>query len=125
MARVTIEDCTKIIPSRFELVVLAAQRAKEICAGARLTVDRQNDKNAVVALREIAAGNIDPESLKDSLIKKFMHSQPSADKDVPDDEFSSQTSSEAMREMQSFEGSEEDDDAFDDGYSDMEEDLKD
>lgn len=125
MARVTIEDCTKIIPSRFELVVLAAQRAKEISSGAKLTVDRENDKNAVVALREIAVGNVNPADLKESLIKKNMRSQPSADKDVPDDDFSSSTSAEVMREMKNFESVDEDDDAFEDGYSDMEDDLKD
>lgn len=54
MARVTVEDCVDKVPNRFELVMLAAHRAREISAGAALTVDRDNDKNPVVSLREIA-----------------------------------------------------------------------
>ena len=54
MARVTVEDCVDKVPNRFELVMLAAHRAREIAAGSPLTVDRDNDKNPVVALREIA-----------------------------------------------------------------------
>ena len=54
MARVTVEDCVVKIPNRFELVLLAAQRAREITSGAPLTLDRDDDKNPVVALREIA-----------------------------------------------------------------------
>ena len=54
MARVTVEDCVDKVPNRFELVMLASHRAREISAGASLTVDRDNDKNPVVALREIA-----------------------------------------------------------------------
>lgn len=68
MARVTVEDCIEIIPNRFELVVTAAQRAKQIAAGAPLTVDRDNDKNAVVALREIADQTIDIAALKEEII---------------------------------------------------------
>ena len=71
MARVTIEDCTAVIPSRFELVVLAAQRAKEISSGARITVERDNDKNPVVALREIAGGHLTIEGMRDVLVKKL------------------------------------------------------
>ncbi|MCU9848488.1 DNA-directed RNA polymerase subunit omega [Defluviimonas sp. WL0024] len=54
MARVTVEDCVDKVPNRFELVMLAAHRAREIAAGAPLTIDRDNDKNPVVSLREIA-----------------------------------------------------------------------
>jgi DNA-directed RNA polymerase subunit omega len=54
MARVTVEDCVVRIPNRFDLVLVAAQRAREIAAGASITLDRDNDKNPVVALREIA-----------------------------------------------------------------------
>ena len=57
MARVTVEDCVTRIPNRFELVILAAQRAREITAGATLTVERDQDRNPVVALREIADAN--------------------------------------------------------------------
>jgi DNA-directed RNA polymerase subunit omega len=68
MARITVEDCIVKIPNRFELVILAAQRAKQITAGAPLTIDRDNDKNPVVALREIAEGTIDTEAVRASLI---------------------------------------------------------
>ena len=54
MARVTVEDCVERIPNRFELVMLAAKRSREISSGSSLTVERDNDKNPVVALREIA-----------------------------------------------------------------------
>jgi DNA-directed RNA polymerase subunit omega len=67
MARVTVEDCVDKIPNRFELVLLAAQRARDIHSGAALTLDRDNDKNAVVALREIAAGTADLDQLKHTL----------------------------------------------------------
>ena len=83
MARVTIEDCSKKIPSRFELVVLAAQRAREIAAGAAITIKRDNDKNPVIALREIACGNLQPETLKDLLIKKLQKRQIN-NQDLPD-----------------------------------------
>ena len=63
MARVTVEDCILQVSNRFELVLYAAHRAREISAGAPLTVDRDNDKNPVVALREIADQTIDPETL--------------------------------------------------------------
>ncbi len=68
MARVTVEDCVEEIPNRFELVILAAERAKSIGSGAPLTIDRDNDKNPVIALREIATKNIDPEALRESQI---------------------------------------------------------
>jgi len=70
MARVTIEDCTKIIPSRFELVILAAQRAKDISSGSPILVERDNDKNAVIALREISTGKINPDNLREEIITK-------------------------------------------------------
>ena len=68
MARVTVEDCVVRVPSRFELVMLAAQRARDISAGAAPTVDRDNDKNPVVALREIADDVVDGEELRESVI---------------------------------------------------------
>jgi len=68
MARITVEDCIGRVPSRFELVMLAAQRARDISAGAPLTIDRDNDKNPVVALREIAAGTIDLDHLRYELV---------------------------------------------------------
>ena len=69
MARVTVEDCVLQIPNRFELVMLAAQRARDVSAGAALTVDRDNDKNPVVALREIADETVPLNELEDSLVK--------------------------------------------------------
>jgi DNA-directed RNA polymerase subunit omega len=71
MARVTVEDCVTKIPNRFELVMLAAQRARSIAAGAELTLERDNDKNPVVALREIADETIDLDDLKEGLIKSL------------------------------------------------------
>ena len=68
MARVTVEDCVEIIPNRFELVVLTAQRSREVSAGAPLTRERDNDKNPVVALREIADKAVDPSELEESLL---------------------------------------------------------
>jgi DNA-directed RNA polymerase subunit omega len=68
MARVTVEDCVERVPNRFELVLMAARRARGIAAGSMVTVDRDNDKNPVVALREIGDNTIDLESLQDSLV---------------------------------------------------------
>ena len=68
MARVTVEDCIDKIPNRYELLMVAAQRAKDIEAGAPLTVDRDNDKNSVVALREIAEETVSIEELQRSLV---------------------------------------------------------
>lgn len=68
MARVTVEDCVERVPNRFEIVLLAARRAREIAAGSMLTVDRDNDKNPVVSLREIGDGTIELDELKDNLV---------------------------------------------------------
>jgi DNA-directed RNA polymerase subunit omega len=69
MARVTVEDCVLKVPNRFELVLLAAQRAREVTAGAPLTLERDDDKNPVIALREIADETIQLAHLKDSLVR--------------------------------------------------------
>ena len=69
MARVTVEDCIVQVPNRFDLVMRAAQRARHVSAGADLTVDRDNDKNPVVALREIADETIDVDGLENSIIR--------------------------------------------------------
>lgn len=69
MARVTVEDCIVKIPNRFELVLLSAQRARDVAGGAPLTVDRDNDKNPVVALREIADETIAVKTLEENLVK--------------------------------------------------------
>ncbi|MGP1396174.1 MAG: DNA-directed RNA polymerase subunit omega [Inquilinaceae bacterium] len=70
MARVTVEDCIVEIPNRFELVMVAAQRGREIAAGGSLTVDRDNDKNPVVALREIAEKTVSIDELSESLVRE-------------------------------------------------------
>jgi len=69
MARVTVEDCIEKIPNRFDLVLAASQRARSIQKGELLTIERDNDKNPVVALREIASETIDPERMRDGIIK--------------------------------------------------------
>jgi DNA-directed RNA polymerase subunit omega len=69
MARVTVEDCIEKLPNRFELVMVAAQRARKIGSGSALTVDRDNDKNPVVALREIADETVSIDDLKEDLIR--------------------------------------------------------
>ncbi len=69
MARVTVEDCVQKVPNRFELVMVAAQRARRIGTGAPLAVDRDNDKNPVVSLREVAESKVSVEDLKEDLIR--------------------------------------------------------
>ncbi len=83
MARVTVEDCIDKVPNRFELVLLAAHRARSISAGSPITVERDNDKNPVVALREIAELTISPDDLKEELIHSL---QKKADMDEPEAE---------------------------------------
>ena len=69
MARVTVEDCIDKVDNRFELVMVAAQRARKIGSGASLTINRDDDKNPVVALREIAGENIEVEDLKEDIVR--------------------------------------------------------
>ncbi|GAB3131613.1 DNA-directed RNA polymerase subunit omega [Novispirillum itersonii] len=71
MARVTVEDCVLKVPNRFDLVLLAAQRAREISSGGALTVDRDNDKNPVVSLREIAEETVGVEILRESVVQSL------------------------------------------------------
>lgn len=68
MARVTVEDCGDKVSNRFDLVLLAARRARQISAGAPITVERDNDKNPVVALREIAEGTVEAGDLKEAVL---------------------------------------------------------
>src|SRR3546814_1017812 len=70
MARVTVEDCIDKVDNRFELVLLASHRARQISQGASITIDRDNDKNPVVALREIADEMLSPDDLKEDLIHR-------------------------------------------------------
>ena len=83
MARVTVEDCVERIPNRFELVIMAAQRSRELSVGSELTVDRDNDKNPVVALREIADETIETSELEEELILGLQHH---GDTDDPEEE---------------------------------------
>ena len=71
MARVTVEDCVLKVPNRFDLVLVASQRSRDISAGAPLTVERDNDKNPVIALREIAEETISIDELSDALIQSM------------------------------------------------------
>lgn len=74
MARVTIEDCIRIVNNPFDLVILAAKRARDMSSGASITVSRDNDKNPVVALREIAQTTISAENLYDSVVRGMQRS---------------------------------------------------
>ncbi len=96
MARVTVEDCVDKIPNRFDLVLLAAQRAREISGGADLTVDRDRDKNPVVALREIAEQTVKPKHLNESLVSSLQKVQVDDD-DVADEIGSTSRAAEALR----------------------------
>ena len=96
MARVTVEDCVDIIPNRFDLVLLAAQRARQISGGAELTIDRDRDKNPVVALREIADVTVFPEELREAVISNMQRVQIDDD-DVVDEMGSLSQSAEALR----------------------------
>jgi len=84
MARVTVEDCVDKVPNRFELVILAAHRAREIGAGSPISIDRDNDKDPVVALREIADETQGADSLRERLIES-MRTQNEVDMPEDDD----------------------------------------
>jgi DNA-directed RNA polymerase subunit omega len=87
MARVTVEDCVMKVPNRFELVLVAAQRARDIASGTPISVDRDNDKNPVVALREIADETIEVDGLKNALVTG-LRKQPEIDEPEEDRELS-------------------------------------
>ncbi len=84
MARVTVEDCVDKIPNRFDLVLLAAHRSRNISAGAALTIDRDNDKTPVVSLRELADETLDLPELRESLVSGLQ--RVIIDDDMPDEE---------------------------------------
>ena len=96
MARVTVEDCVDKIPNRFDLVLLAAQRARQISGGAELSIDRDRDKNPVVALREIAEETVKPQQLEEALISSLQRVQVDDD-DAPDEVGSLSAPAEALR----------------------------
>ena len=96
MARVTVEDCVDKISNRFDLVLMAAQRARQISGGAELTIDRDRDKNPVVALREIADETVMPDDLREATITNMQKVQIDDD-DVVDEMGSLAQSAEALR----------------------------
>jgi DNA-directed RNA polymerase subunit omega len=108
MARVTVEDCVMKVPNRFDLVMVAAQRAREISAGAQLTLERDNDKNPVVALREIADSTVNTDALADSVVVGL---QKHVENDEPEEEgqgFGVGAGEDMLAEMQQAQISEED-----------------
>jgi DNA-directed RNA polymerase subunit omega len=96
MARVTVEDCIDKITNRFDLVLLAAERAREISGGAELTIDRDRDKNPVVALREIAEETVRPVHLMEGLTQSLQKMQVDDD-ETPDEIGSLSLSADALR----------------------------
>ena len=111
MARVTVEDCVVQIPNRFELVMLAAHRAKALASGAELKLDRDRDKNPVVALREIAEQKLDLGSLHESLVKGL---QKRIEPDQPEEEVTELMAGEQQNWINADLGGESDDDEADD-----------
>jgi DNA-directed RNA polymerase subunit omega len=108
MARVTVEDCVMKVPNRFDLVMVAAQRAREISAGAQLTLERDNDKNPVVALREIADSTVNTDELSNSVVVGL---QKHVENDEPEEEgqgFGVGAGEDMLAEMQQAQISEED-----------------
>ncbi len=98
MARVTVEDCVDKIPNRFELVMLAAQRARNISAGAELTIDRDNDKNPVVALREIAEVTVDFDDLRNGMVQGLQRHVESDEPEESEDDFGPKLVAEAVED---------------------------
>ena len=96
MARVTVEDCVDKVSNRFDLVLFAAERAREISGGADLTIDRDRDKNPVVALREIAETTVKPKHLEEGLIQSLQKVQVDDDDEIEEVGSHSQ-SAEALR----------------------------
>ena len=96
MARVTVEDCVDKVPNRFDLVLLAAERARQISGGAELTIDRDRDKNPVVALREIADETVRPKELYEAVVTNLQKILPD-DEDEADEIGSLSQSAEALR----------------------------
>ena len=125
MARVTVEDCIEKIPNRFDLVLGAAQRARNISTGNPLTIDRDNDKNPVVALREIAEETIDPDFLRDEIIKslqKLSNTEISDDEDEDIDETSENHYS-IDDELTDFKNTNDVNEKIENGFEDVDESL--
>lgn len=107
MARVTVEDCVVLVPNRFELVMLASHRARALSSGAELRVERDRDKNPVVALREIAEKQLDLDSLHESLVKGL---QKRIEPDRPEEEVTELMNSEQQGWINASIGEEDSDD---------------
>ena len=129
MARVTVEDCIEKIPNRFDLVLAAAQRARDVSSGNPLTIDRDNDKNPVVALREIADETIDPDFLRDEIIKSLQkRSNPEVSNEDEEDELEENGNNKYSigEELAEFKNNTEQNNELNDlqsGFQDVEEDL--
>ncbi len=85
MARVTVEDCIERIPNRFDLIMIAAHRARMMREGSPLTVDRDNDKDPVVALREIASKSVDLKGVREALISNLQEVRPNEENEIEED----------------------------------------
>jgi len=120
MARVTVEDCVVLVPNRFDLVMLASHRARALASGAELRVERDRDKNPVVALREIAEKKLDLDSLHESLVKGL---QKRIEPDRPEDEVTELMNSEQQTWINASIGDEESDDDDLDLDADLDEEL--
>ena len=105
MARVTVEDCINIVPNRFELVLIASHRARVIREGGFLTIDRDEDKDPVVSLREIAAKTVDTKEIKEALISDLQDVRPNEEVERAADDVALQSGpaaseAEVMRALQ-------------------------
>ncbi len=98
MARVTVEDCVEKVPNRFELVLMAAHRARMIREGSPMTVERDNDKDPVVALREIADGSVDLAIVKEALVANLQEVQPGEESEREADRLALQAAPAASEE---------------------------
>ena len=133
MARVTVEDCVEKVEDRFELVALAAQRAKNIAAGAPLTMERKGEKDTVIALREIADDNVLPEDLREDLVKSHqkihemdettehepLESKPAIEKLVAEETEQAEVIAEEITEKQAVEEAKEEIKSADDASADL------
>ena len=126
MARVTVEDCIEKIPNRFDLVLGAAQRARNISTGNPLTIDRDNDKNPVVALREIAEETIDPDFLRDEIIKslqKLSNTEISEEENDEDIDEIKENQYSIDDELTDFKNTNDVNDKIENGFQDVDESL--
>ncbi|MCD6035607.1 MAG: DNA-directed polymerase subunit omega [Rickettsiales bacterium] len=124
MARVTVEDCIQNVSNRFELVAIASERAKNISAGSPITIDRDNDKNGVVALREIAARTVSIDNLREAIVTHNQRYAQTEEKPVDEDMRASEFSDEIKEFSHRGEMDDEDDLEDVDGISFDEDNLQ-